>query len=475
MGRPTDEFRVLHVDDDAQLLKLSERFLTEADSRLAVETTTDPAEALDALDAEPYDAVISDYQMPEMNGLELLEAVRTHQSSDLPFVLFTGEGAEHVASEALNLGANRYLQKSGAAKTQYTMLVDAVVDEITHARTKSSLREYVTAVEASDDSIYMLDPDGVYVFANAEHLSRLAADGKISRVDEREVDGRSYRSIHPEADTGRITEIIQEVLNRREAITEEYAFATEDSWSYRTYSPVLDPETEEIRGVVVISKDITKRKRMEDREALLHSLLRHDVKNKIHAAHGYLELADTHDLPAEADEWLSTASRLLDDSIELIDNVGTLSELTKHDPEPWALQDVISRVLDGYQPQAETASVELTAVGCTGRVLGGPLLEPLFGNLVSNALTHANADHIEIRCQRDGDEYEITVADDGDGVDGETAVTLLKKGVSKGDSAGTGLGLHLVTEVAASYGGSVSLGDSHSGGLCVTVRLQAAD
>jgi len=474
MGRPTDAFRILHVDDDSQILKLSKRMLGEADSRLAVETMTDPTAAIAALDEEAYDAVISDYQMPRMNGLELLETIRTEQSSELPFIMFTGDSEEHVASEALNLGANRYVQKNGETKTQYAVLVDAVVHEIEHARTKTRLREYATAVEASDDSIYMLNPDGVYVFANAEHLSRLAADGKISAADEREIDGQPYRSIHPEEDVDRISEIIDEVLEGREAITEEYAFATEDSWSYRTYSPVLDPDTEDIRGVVVISKDISQRKRMEDREALLHSLLRHDVKNKIHAAHGYLELAESDELPADAVEWLSTASRLLDDSIELIDNVGTLSELTDDDPKPWELQEVISRVLDGYQPQAETAGVELTAEGCAGRVLGGPLLEPLFGNLVSNALTHANADRIEIRCQRDGDAYEIEVVDDGDGLTEETATTVLQKGISKGASAGTGLGLYLVTEVAASYGGSVSLGESAAGGLCVTVRLPAA-
>ena len=506
MSRPTDEFLVLHVDDDAPLLELSKQFLSEADSRLDVETMTDPVAAAEAVQSGSYDAVIADYQMPEMNGLELLETVRQTQTNELPFIMFTGEGRETVASEALNLGANRYLQKGGDPNSQYTVLADAVINEIKHARTKASLREYATAVEASDDSIYMLDPDGAYVFANAEHLSRLVADGKIDTADQREVDGRQYRSIHPDRAAERITEIIREVVDREEAITEEYAFETEDSWSYRTYSPVFDPETAEPRGVVVISKDITRRKRMEDREAMLHSLLRHDVKNKIHAAHGYLGLAEAADLPADALDQLSTASRLLDDSITLIDNVSTLSELSQHDPKPWALQDVISRVVDSYRPQAETAGIDLRAESCAGRVLGGPLLEALFGNLVSNALTHANADRVEIRCRRehtgggdgtgdcdggdtngdndgdsdadsdnDVDQYVISVVDDGDGLATDTAAELLEKGVSEGEAAGTGLGLYLVCEIADSYGGSVSLDESAGGGLRVTVRLQAVE
>jgi CheY-like chemotaxis protein len=461
------------VDDDSELLALSEKLLHKTDSRLVVETMVDPLDAVEAIRGGSYDAIISAYEMPELNGLELLTETR-QQGHDIPFVLFTGEDAEIVAREALTRGADRYIQKDGDPETQYVVLAHAVVDEIEHARTKATLQEHVTAAEASDDSIYMLDPDGVYVFANAEHLSRLVSDGKISTADERQISGCAYGSIHPDRDADRLTEFIQTAIESGEAVTEEYSYETEDNWSYRTYSPVFDRETDNSRGVVVISKDITERKQMENREALLHSLLRHDVKNKIHAADGYLDLVETTELPDDTVGWLSTTSRLLDDSISLIDNVGTLAELTQDDPEPWELGEVIEKVLDGYRPQAETADIDISAEDCSCRVLGGPLLEPLFGNLVSNALTHANADCIEIRCRRDGDEYVVSVVDDGAGLATDSGADLLEKGVSEGDSAGTGLGLYLVSEIVDSYGGHLSLDSSPSGGLAVTARLQAA-
>jgi len=473
MGRSPDELRVLHVDNDSALLALSKQYLHKTDSRLAVETMVDPLDAVDAIREGNYDAIISAYNMPELNGLELLAKIRQHRR-DIPFLLFTGEDAEIVAHEALSRGADRYLQKNGDPDTQYVVLAHAVVDEIEHARTNATLREYKTAVEASDDSIYMLDPDGVYVFANAEHLSRLVADGKISTADERQVSGCAYGSIHPDQDADRLSEFIQTAIENGKAVTEEYAYETESSWSYRTYSPVFDPETDNARGVVVISKDITERKQIENREALLHSLLRHDVKNKIHAADGYLDLVETTELPDDTDSWLSTTTRLLEDSLSLIDNVGTLTKLTQDDPEPWDLGEVIAKVLDGYRPQAETADVDISAEDCSCRVLGGPLLEPLFSNLVSNALTHADADCIEIRGRRDGDEYVVSVVDDGTGLATDSSADLLEKGVSEGDSAGTGLGLYLVSEIVDSYGGHLSLDSSPSGGLAVTVRLQAA-
>ncbi|MFW6321817.1 MAG: response regulator, partial [Halohasta sp.] len=276
-------------------MKLSERFLTQEDDRLTVETTTDPEAAVERIDADDYDAIISDYQMPGMTGIELLEHVRELSGPDLPFLLFTGEECEEVAIEALNLGADRYLLKDGDPARQYSALTDALLAEIEHANARTSLREnratlqeYATAVEASDDSIYMLDPDGNYVFANGEHLSRLAADGKIARADESEVAGRAYVTIHAGVDAERLGGILEEVAESGEAKTEEYEFRTEDTWSYRTYSPVVDPHTDETLGVVVISKDITEHKRLAEREAFLSSLLRHDVKNKLHTADGYL-------------------------------------------------------------------------------------------------------------------------------------------------------------------------------------------
>ena len=599
MSRSSAEFLILHVDDDSQLLDLSAEFLTREDERLVVETVTDPEAAADSVETTEYDAIVSDYQMPGLTGLELLERIR-QQGHELPFIIFTGEGREAVAIEALNLGADRYLQKGGDPASQYRVLATAIVDEIEHRSAKTSLQEnkekyagvyenaplsfviwnqegavvdwndraerlfgwsaeeargrqlgnllippgeadtleslsrplftdgvptqrafenvtkaggrvtcrwyntplensesgvtevmsmilditdsrqrktklqeYATAVEESDDSIYMLDTNGKYVFANSEHLSRLVADDKITRADESEVAGRQYVDIHTGPDATRITEILHEVVGSGEPKTEEYEFQTEDSWSYRTYSPVTDPKTGESAGVVVISKDITQRKRMEERETFLSSLLRHDVKNKIHTADGYLELVSREECPPEAMDHLDTATRALSGSLELIEKISTLSELAQQNPVACELHQVLSGVLDTYETQAADEGVDLDYDGCEGTVQGGPLLEALFGNLVGNALTHANADSIEIRCRREGDEYVVVVADDGEGLPTETATTLLEQGVSKGQSAGTGLGLYLVSEIAESYGGQVSLDSSAAGGLRVTVRLQA--
>src|SRR6056297_3239217 len=95
-------FRVLHVDDDQSLIDVTATFLTQEDDRFVVEGATSGVEGLDRLD-DDVDCVISDYEMPEMDGLEFLEAVR-EQWSTLPFILFTAKGSD-VVSDAISAGA----------------------------------------------------------------------------------------------------------------------------------------------------------------------------------------------------------------------------------------------------------------------------------------------------------------------------------------------------------------------------------
>ena len=110
----SESTRVLHVDDEPNILDLTATFLEREGENIAVETATSATEGLDRLtegDFEsgvPFDCIVSDYDMPGMNGLEFLEAVR-EEHPDLPFILFTGEGSEEIASEAITAGVSDYL------------------------------------------------------------------------------------------------------------------------------------------------------------------------------------------------------------------------------------------------------------------------------------------------------------------------------------------------------------------------------
>ncbi|NLD99668.1 MAG: response regulator, partial [Fibrobacter sp.] len=107
----TNQISFLYVDDEEELLTIAKLFL-ERTGEFRVDIAKSAQEVLQSGSLQSYDAIISDYQMPGMNGIEFLKAVRD-QDKDIPFILFTGKGREEVVIEAINNGADFYLQKGG--------------------------------------------------------------------------------------------------------------------------------------------------------------------------------------------------------------------------------------------------------------------------------------------------------------------------------------------------------------------------
>jgi len=111
---------VLYIDSDPVLLDLGKRFLErEADIRLDIAHTA--KEAIQRLKTGSFDAIVTDHVMPEIDGIYLLKIVR-EKFPKLPFIIFTGKGREEIFTEALNNGADDYIQKGGDPKSQFAEL-----------------------------------------------------------------------------------------------------------------------------------------------------------------------------------------------------------------------------------------------------------------------------------------------------------------------------------------------------------------
>ncbi|MGB8220734.1 MAG: PAS domain S-box protein [Methanoregula sp.] len=132
-------FSVLYLDDDPALLDLAKIFL-EMSGNLKIDTVLSVGEALDKTQHRNYDGIISDYEMPAINGIDFLRYIRLHHP-DLPFVLFTGKGREEIAIEALNNGADFYLQKGGPPKSQFAELEYNLIHAIDRRRVREDLKE----------------------------------------------------------------------------------------------------------------------------------------------------------------------------------------------------------------------------------------------------------------------------------------------------------------------------------------------
>ncbi|MBS1872924.1 MAG: response regulator [Acidobacteria bacterium] len=109
---------VLIVDDSAAIRKILQRVLVQADVSLGkVYEANDGREALEKLKGSPVGLILSDINMPNMDGLELLANLRADQAfQQVPIIMVTTEGSQNKVLQALQLGANGYVRKPFTAE-----------------------------------------------------------------------------------------------------------------------------------------------------------------------------------------------------------------------------------------------------------------------------------------------------------------------------------------------------------------------
>ena len=166
---PIDEIRILHVDDDVNQSEFLQYFLPEMDEAFRIDFVGDPCQVMEKMGSEIYDCVVTDYQMPMINGIELAEKIR--KSFDLPIIIYTGQGSEEIAEAAFSAGIDDYLRKE-MDPSHYQVLAKRIRQVVEKKRTETL---YKTVVEQTRDALSIFI-DGRVVFANQATLDLLRVD-----------------------------------------------------------------------------------------------------------------------------------------------------------------------------------------------------------------------------------------------------------------------------------------------------------
>ena len=155
---------LLYVDDEPALLDLCQRFL-EREGDISVVTVSSVGDALLRMAAGKFDAIISDYQMPDIDGIAFLKRVRL-QSPDIPFILFTGRGREEVVIEAINNGADSYVQKGGDPRAQFKELSHLIRQIVRRRKAENELRLMKFSVDHASEGIIWMRENGDIAYYN---------------------------------------------------------------------------------------------------------------------------------------------------------------------------------------------------------------------------------------------------------------------------------------------------------------------
>ncbi len=488
----TGTLRVLHAEPEAELASVVREAVERKRPDAAVDTVGSVEAALEALEGGTYDCVVSDGEMPDGDGVDLLAAVREREP-DLPFLFFTA--GEAVASEVISAGVTDHLRvdEPGAERA----LADRVVELVERARTDAALaesrRRLRTLVSNFPGLVYrasLSDPwEMEFVGGHAECITGYTA-AALERGDV--TFGEDL--IHPD-DREAVADTITAKILEQEPFEITYRIRTADG-DTRHVREHGEPVTQgsnpvALEGFVIdITERVEREQRLREQNDRLDefaSTVSHDLRNPLNVAVGRLSMVEVDDPNVDtARDALERMDALIDDLLALARDGRAVD-----DPTPVDLAALARESWQGVETEGATLDVR------TERTVPGakPQLRRALENLMRNSVEHGSTssrpkaddavehgstgnqtpsddavEHGSESTAADGltvsvgaTEDGFYVADDGQGIPPEDREHVFDRGYSTGTES-TGFGLTIVEHVVEAHGWEISAAESEEGG-----------
>ena len=484
------------VVDDEKIVTSAFKTLLKVEGFSNAHFFNNPEEALEFLKSNTPDLVISDFLMPEMNGLEFLSEVKK-MYPEVSKILLTGYADKENAIRAINeVGLYRYIEKPWdnddlilnirngiersyllselrkkiaeleAAKKElekYSHNLEQIVEERT-ADLKQSNAKLEGIFNYCADGIVIINEDGIIEQVNpaCENLIGLVESKLLnSSIDDYLFSKKTFisKELHKLDESELLLRdfFIKNPLSNVE-IPVEVSFAR------------INPEDEFKRFVGVI-RDVTEQKKSDKLRDDFIATLTHDLRTPLLAAIQTLKFFLDGAL-GELDEKQKTLLATMQKSNEdLLGLVNALLEVYKYDAEKLTLAktnfniyNLTEQVYQELLPLAESKNIDFT-IECENKEMeifaDRSEIRRVICNLCGNAINYTqNGGKVSIIIKNEGNDLIFSVSDNGCGIPQEDIPNMFQRfsqGTSKKRSTGTGLGLYLSRQIIESHGGKIWL------------------
>jgi len=223
-----------------------------------------------------------------------------------------------------------------------------------------------------------------------------------------------------------------------------------------------------VTGRVLTLRDITDRRRREQRLSVLNRLLRHDLRNVMTAIRGNAEVVKQRIDDPEIRERMGVIERNVDTIVQRREKFDSVLRSLDVETEPTELGELVRNAAGSVQPPDDVSMTVETPDACY--VDGHSLVRIALDELLENALEHATS-RVDITVAPTDTVIEVSVCDDGDGIS-DHEIGPLSNGRETPLEHTSGVGLWTVKWVVEALDGSLSF--ENSSGTCVTISLPPA-
>lgn len=503
--------KIVIVDDD-KIVTSTLKTLFKLEGFTNAHYFNDPKEAVEFLKLEKPDLILSDFLMPEMNGLEFL-SIAKKLYPEISMILLTGYADKENAIKAINeIELYKYIEKpwdnddliinmkNGIERSHLLSELRKKISELEVA--KSQLEEYshnlegLVAQKTADlvktnsklSGIINYCADGIIIIDEKGHIEQAnPACENFVGLSEETLRKMNFANITHCEHKKDFKEALKEdsevflrdcyILNslRDKKIPVEISFAEiEDSVGEDSLREDIlgENESEDVKKFVGVIRDIRAQKEMERLRDDFVATLTHDLRTPLLAAIQTLKFFLDGSLGSLEDKQKILLSTMQKSNEDLLGLVNALLEVYKYEAgkidlckTSFLLKDLITQCYNELKPLAENKNIEFnlnfnTEDNLTINADRGEIRR-VITNLCGNAINYTNLGgkiDIEIR-EQEGDVI-FSVADNGNGIPAEDIPNLFKRfsqGTSKKRSTGTGLGLYLSRQIVEAHGGKIWL------------------
>ena len=455
-----------------------------------------PKEALEFLKENKPDIVISDFLMPEMNGLEFLKGVN-ELYPEVSKILLTGYADKENAIKAINeIGLYRYIEKpwdnddliinikNGIERSYLLSELRQKIEELESA--KKELEKYSHNLEqlvderTADLKQSNAKLEGIVNYC-ADGIIILNEDGIIEQINpacETMIGHISSKLIGASIDDylfGKKTFISKELhkLDESELLLRDFCIKnpfTNSETPVEVSFARINPDDKYKRFVGVI-RDVTEQKKADKLRDDFIATLTHDLRTPLLAAIQTLKFFLEGALGALDDKQKLLLSTMQKSNEDLLGLVNALLEVYKYDAEKLTLTktnfniyNLVKQVYDELSPLAKSKNIDFkinTDISDTEILADRSELRRVICNLCGNAINYTQeGGTVTITLKVEGNDLIFSVSDNGTGIPQEDIPNMFQRfsqGTSKKRSTGTGLGLYLSRQIIESHGGKIWL------------------
>ncbi len=256
-GKKMDPLKIVIVDDEMPHLVLMRRSILREIPGAIVECHTDPVSCLELIWKNRPDLVITDYLMPEMDGIELIRRIK-EKDMDIPIIMITGHGDEYVAVSAMKMGAMEYLVKSADVFDLLPGVIKRVLREKElRNRLEETTKRFQDIMERTFNWIWETDSEGYYIYSNP-------AVKDIIGYAPKELQDKHYYDLFPDENKKTLINKILHISNNTPLLL-EHPFVHKNGDKIIVESnifPMFDANGR-FKGYRGISRDVTERRKAE--------------------------------------------------------------------------------------------------------------------------------------------------------------------------------------------------------------------